>query len=151
MQCSQSFLVRDTLGIFPYPVIHSYPFFNTYNIITIMITAKCCSRKMQQTTTTFVPQKCISQHLVWAAIEFHKHFNAMFDFANVWPTSKFVVECLTVLIFYYARISFDFVPPFWCELELKNHHSWKFEKMFERYRQLRLLSKQILCQSYFKF
>jgi len=24
-----------------------------------MITSKCCSRKMQQTTTTFLPQKCL--------------------------------------------------------------------------------------------
>jgi len=31
------------------------------------------------------------------------------DFATVWPTSKFVDECLTVLISYHARISFDFV------------------------------------------
>ena len=31
------------------------------------------------------------------------------DFGTVWPTSKFVDECLTVQISYHARISFDFV------------------------------------------
>jgi len=100
----------------------SYSFFNTYNIITIMITTKCCSRKIQQTTTTFFPQKCISWHLISNGNWFFTNiFNATVDFSTVWPTSKFVVECLTVLSFYHARLSFDFVPPFWCELELKNH------------------------------
>jgi len=47
-------------GIFTHPVTPSYTFFNTYDIITIMVTTKCCSRKKQQTTTTFFPQKCIS-------------------------------------------------------------------------------------------
>ena len=46
-------------------------------------------------------------------------FNATVDFATVWPTSKFVIECLTMLIFHHTRLSFDFVPTFWCDLELK--------------------------------
>jgi len=38
--------------------------------------------------------------------------NATVDFATVGPTSKFVIKFLTVLTFYQARLSFDFVPPF---------------------------------------
>ena len=30
-------------------------------------------------------------------------------------------ECLAVPIFCHARLPFDFVPPFWCELERKKH------------------------------
>ena len=54
-------------------------------------------------------------------LNFTNIFNAMVDFATVWPTSKCTVECSTVLIFYHTRLSFDFVPPFWCKLELKKH------------------------------
>jgi len=53
-------------------------------------------------------------------LNFTNIFNAAVDFATVWPTSKFVVEC-SVLIFYHAGPSFDFVPSFWCALELKKH------------------------------
>ena len=48
-------------------------------------------------------------------------FNATFDFATIWPTWKFAVECLTVLISYHPRPPFNFEPSFSCELELKNH------------------------------
>jgi len=45
-------------------------------------------------------------------LHFTNIFNATVDFATVRPTSKFVVECLTLLSFCHARLSFDFVPPF---------------------------------------
>jgi len=72
---------------------------------------------MQQTTTKmhFITYNFKRQ------LNFTNIFNATADFATVWPNSKFGVECLTMLIFYHARLSFDFVPPFWCELELKNY------------------------------
>ena len=54
-------------------------------------------------------------------LNFTNIFNATVDFVTVWPTSKFVVECLRVLIFYHARLSFHFLSSFWCELELKKH------------------------------
>jgi len=54
-------------------------------------------------------------------LNFTNIFNATVDFATVWPTSKFVVECLAVPVFYHTRLPFDFVPPFLCELELKKH------------------------------
>jgi len=69
--------------------------------MTIMITRECFNFKWKLNFTNF--------------------FNATIDFVTVWPTSKFVVECLTVLIFDHARLSLDFVSSFWCELELKNH------------------------------
>jgi len=46
-------------------------------------------------------------------LHFINIFNASVDFAAVWPTSKFVAECLTVLILYHPRLSFDFMPLFW--------------------------------------
>ena len=68
-------------------------------------------------------------------LNFTNIFNATVDFASVWPTSQFVVECLTVLIFYDTRLSFDFVPPFWCELELKKHSRrdilWQWKQHLE--------------------
>ena len=39
-------------------------FFNTYDIITIMIITKCISQEIQQTITTSLPQRCISWHLI---------------------------------------------------------------------------------------
>ena len=56
---SQPFLVCDTFCIFTYFVTPTYCFFNTgtYDIITIMITEKCYSRKIQQTPTTFFTTK----------------------------------------------------------------------------------------------
>jgi len=39
-------------------------------------------------------------------LNFTNNFNATVGFATVWPTSKFVVWCLTVLILQY--IIFDF-------------------------------------------
>jgi len=53
-------------------------------------------------------------------LNFANIFNATVDFATVRPTSKFVVECLTVLILFHVRLYFDFVSPVWCELVLKN-------------------------------
>ena len=47
------------------------------------------------------------------------NFKQQLNFTNMFNETKFMVECLTVLIFYHARPSFDFVPPFWRELELK--------------------------------
>jgi len=44
---SRPFSVRDPFGIFTHPVTPFYSFFNTYDIITITITTKFCSRKMQ--------------------------------------------------------------------------------------------------------
>jgi len=38
----------------------------------------------------------------------------MVDFTTVWPTLKFVVECLTMLISYVFQVSSDFVSSFWC-------------------------------------
>ena len=48
------FVILHTLIVTP-----SYSVFNTgtYDIIAIMITAKCCSGKLEQTTTTFFTTK----------------------------------------------------------------------------------------------
>jgi len=69
-------------------------------------------------------------------LNFTNLFNVTVDFVTVWPTSNDVVECLTVLILCHVRLSFDFVPPVWCELELKNQSRrdvlWQTETKFEK-------------------
>ena len=61
-------------------------------------------------------------------LNFTNNFNATVDFATVWPTLKFMAECLTVLTAYHPRVFFNFVPLFWCELEVKNHsHQFRYE------------------------
>jgi len=60
-------------------------------------------------------------------------FNAIVDSATVWPTSKFVLECLAVLISYRPRLSFHFVPSYWYELELKKQTRrdiWRQQKQY---------------------
>ena len=53
-------------------------------------------------------------------LNFTNIFNVTVDFATVWPaTSEFMVECLRLLFLCNARLSFDFLPPVWCELELQ--------------------------------
>jgi len=82
---------------------------------------------MQPTTTTFLQHKCISSTLNFKRqLNFANIFKATVDFANVWPTSKLVVECLTVLILFHVRLYFDFVSPVWCELELKKTLSQRY-------------------------
>ena len=87
-----------------------------------MITTKCISHKIQQTIAILLPQNAWYNIYFQISIEFHKQFqcndwlcNSMtnleiagcvFDSSNVWA--------------YDSRLSFDFMPSFWCELELKN-------------------------------
>ena len=54
-------------------------------------------------------------------LNFMNILNVTFDLATIWPTSDLMVECLTVLISYHPWLSFNLVPLFWCELELKRH------------------------------
>jgi len=69
-------------------------------------------------------------------LNFTNIFNATVDFATAWPTSKLVVECLTLPISYHPRLSFDSVPSLWCQLELKKHSCrdmlWQAEAIFEK-------------------
>jgi len=89
-------------GIFPQPVIHFQPscsFFKVYDILIIMITTKRISRK---NATNYYNISITKMH--FKAFNFKRQLyftnilNAIVASATVWPTSKFVVERLTVLI-----------------------------------------------------
>ena len=87
---SQPFSVRDPFRILTQPATTACYFFNTYDIITIMITPK-----MRFITFNFKRQE-----------NFTNMVNVTVDLATVLSTSKFVVEGCTMLISHHHRPKF---------------------------------------------
>jgi len=99
MQCFSTVFGSWPPLVFSHNLRHpSCSFFNTYDIITIMITTKCISRKIQQTTTKSSILQIFLTFNFRRQLNFTNIFNATVDFAAVRPASKLVLKCWSMLI-----------------------------------------------------